>query len=242
MAHFRLAHYLALCGIASRKQCARLITAGKVMIEGRPANHIDLVDDTCPVELVVNGNRVPAPANKQYWIYHKPVGVNCNLLVDDPHSLVHQLPSEVRLFPVGRLDKDSRGLLLLTNDGQFNQQLMHPKFHYPKTYHVQLERSFNPNFITQMATGVSYKNVTTQACKVSALTSNLQGSTTDRFEICLTQGMNRQIRRMAKALGYRVIDLHRVAIGGEEFADVTENKMRPLSAAELSALQALAKP
>ncbi|NKF49312.1 pseudouridine synthase [Shewanella sp. WXL01] len=238
MTQYRLAHYLAMCGVASRKNSSKLITEGRVKIDGRLANHTDKVDDAQVPDIYVDDIAVDKPEAKQYWIYHKPVGIDCNLDAQRQASLIHHLPEDVRLFSVGRLDKDSRGLLLLTNDGQFNQQLMHPEFHYPKTYHVTVEHEFDAEFIHKMATGVSYKDVTTKPCKVSAIG---EIGSTRQFEICLTQGMNRQIRRMAKALGYYVCDLQRVAIGELIFADVNEGEMRQLTNDELASLRSLTK-
>ena len=166
-----------------------------------------------------------------------------------PFSLLHLLPTTPRLYPVGRLDKDSRGLLLLTNDGELTHKLMHPSFAHSKTYHVQLERAFTDEFIKLMASGVKYKEVDTLPCKVRRLSE-------DKFEIVLIQGLNRQIRRMSSALGYKVIDLQRVALMTLSLETVSEDncteskaatntlntlpegEMRPLTPTEITTLKA----
>ncbi|MCL1057464.1 RNA pseudouridine synthase [Shewanella gelidimarina] len=235
----RLAKYLALTGCCSRRAATRLIRDGHVMIDNRLANHIDTVTllDTpdgqrCQEQLLVNGKLIAAVEAKAYWLFHKAVGTDSRLLADLHNSLLHLLPESPRLYPVGRLDKDSRGLLMLTNDGELAHQLMHPHFGHCKTYHVTVDRHFSDEFLLQMAAGVSYKDVTTLPCNMSRLTD-------DSYQIVLTQGLNRQIRRMSQALGYKVIDLKRVSIQSLSLADLAEGKMRQLTEAELSQLKAI---
>ncbi|MCL2912501.1 pseudouridine synthase [Shewanella corallii] len=230
----RLAHYLAQCGVGSRRQCQRLITEGRVSFQGRVANHTDRLTLSCPQELMVDNQPIPGFEPKTSWLFHKPVGIDCRLQAHDPSSLLHRLPDSPRLYPVGRLDKDSRGLLLLTNHGDLTQRLMHPDFGHTKTYHVTVDRPFDQTFTQMMSAGVSYGEVTTLPCECRALDPN-------RFEIILNQGLNRQIRRMCKALGYRVIDLKRIEIMGQSLMDaqgieLEEGKMRPLTDSELTAL------
>ncbi|RTR31591.1 pseudouridine synthase [Shewanella atlantica] len=236
-ATIRLAKYLALTGLCSRRTATRYIRDGLITIDGRLANHIDTVTliETpdgafCRESLLFEGIAVAGIEPKQYWILNKSVGTDCRLLPCDPDSLVHLLPESPRLYPVGRLDKDSRGLLLLTNDGELTQKLMHPDFGHTKTYRVRVDRPYEDEFLHQMAQGVSYKDVTTLACKMSRLSA-------DRFEIVLTQGLNRQIRRMSQALGYKVIDLKRIKIQSLELGTLNEGEMRPLTEAEISTLR-----
>jgi len=233
----RLAKYLSLTGCCSRRAATRLIRDGQVMIDERLANHIDTVTllDTadgmrCQEQIFVNGKLIAAVEAKAYWLFNKAVGTDSRLLAHLPNSLLHLLPESPRLYPVGRLDKDSRGLLILTNDGELTHQLMHPDFGHSKTYRVKVDRMFNDDFLLQMAAGVSYKDVTTLPCKMSRIAD-------DSYQIILTQGLNRQIRRMSQALGYKVIDLKRVSIQSLGLGDLAEGKMRPLSAVELSQLQ-----
>ncbi len=234
----RLAKYLALTGYCSRRAATRLIRDGHVMFNDRLANHIDSVTliDTpdgqdCLEKIVVDGERLTVVEAKAYWLFNKAVGTDSRLLADLPNSLLHLLPATPRLYPVGRLDKDSRGLLLLTNDGELTHRLMHPDFGHSKTYHVRVNRDFDDEFLQRMAAGVSYKEVTTLPCTITRLAP-------DRYQITLTQGLNRQIRRMSQALGYKVIDLKRVSIQSLQLGDLTEGKMRPLSTVELADLLA----
>ncbi|GGB54084.1 pseudouridine synthase [Shewanella inventionis] len=232
MALVRISHYLALCGVASRRQSARLIDAGRVTINQHLATHTERVDPLLDLNICVDGQPILAQQEKQYWLYHKPVGVDCRLLINDPSSLIHVLPHSPRLYPAGRLDKDSRGLLLLTNDGELTQALMHPDFHHTKTYVVQVDKPLTSQFLNDMARGVSYGKVQTRPCSISLINPTT-------FEIVLTQGLNRQIRRMCQALGFKVIDLLRTKLMTVCLDDLPEKTMRPVSAAELLSLQQL---
>ncbi|WP_164839192.1 RNA pseudouridine synthase [Shewanella livingstonensis] len=231
----RLSHYLAVCGVASRRQAARLIDTGRVSINDQLGVHTDRVDLFEMVTILVDGKPILPVQAKQYFIYHKPVGIDCRLLAGDPHSLLHVLPDFPRLYPAGRLDKDSRGLLLLTNDGQLTQALMHPDFYHPKTYVVQVDKPVCADFLLMMAQGVQYADVQTRPCDIRPLSLSVNE---DRFEIVLTQGLNRQIRRMCQALGYKVIDLLRIKLLDVCLDELAEKTLRPLTAAELLSLKA----
>ena len=236
----RLAKYLAQCGIGSRREACRLLEAGRITLNGHIARHTDPIhlDESlnCLDNIELDGTPIIQTETLAYWMFNKAVGTDCRLLEQDETSLIHLLPKTQRLYPVGRLDKDSRGLLLLTNDGELTHKLMHPSFAHSKTYHVRLDRPFDDDFVEQMASGVRYKDVQTLPCQVRSLSS-------DSFEIVLTQGLNRQIRRMSKALGYRVIDLERIAImtlNLRELAlgEIQEGQMRPLTESEIAELKA----
>ncbi|QYJ81835.1 pseudouridine synthase [Shewanella aegiceratis] len=233
----RLAQYLALTGYCSRRAASRLIRDGRVSLGDRLAKHTDSIElietpagTQASLSVCVDGEPLPPIADKAYWIFNKAVGTDCRLLAEDTASLIHLLPQQPRLYPVGRLDKDSRGLLLLTNDGELTQKLMHPSFAHHKRYHVRLDRPFDDDFVVQMAAGVSYKDITTLPCQVTRLGP-------DSFEIILTQGLNRQIRRMSQALGHKVIDLERVAIESLTLDELPEGEMRPLTTQEIAALK-----
>ncbi|GAB2922849.1 pseudouridine synthase [Rheinheimera gaetbuli] len=231
----RLAKWIAHCGWCSRRAAERLISAGVVSINGKPGKHTDLVGETDQIS--IGQQPLPVAAQRQYWLYHKPIGVDCNNRPDDPASLYHvlmQLPQ--RLFAVGRLDKDSSGLLLLTNDGILSQQLMHPDHYHNKTYIVDTDKAINTAFVQQMAAGVSWtlgtKSYSSRPCQVSA-------SGAAQFQIVLTEGQHRQIRYMCKTLGYRVTSLKRVALGTLQLADLPSGAYRPLTPSELTGLQRL---
>ncbi|MDP2633417.1 MAG: pseudouridine synthase [Pseudoalteromonas sp.] len=207
----RLAKYIAHAGVCSRKQASRLIDEGVVIVNHRAANHIDHVDDNDHV--TVNGVRVQGKAQRVYYAYHKPVGIDCKLNQTDPSSLIHHLPPATRVYPIGRLDKDSRGLLILTNDGEFCNQLIHPDFHQPKRYIVTVDKPLDENFCYKMAHGVPVDKHITLPCTVEQIAPC-------QFSIILKQGLNRQIRKMAHYCGYRVIDLYREQISSLNLASL----------------------
>lgn len=233
----RLAKWIAQNGYCSRRSAKRLISNAQVSCNGRLALHTDLVNHTDII--LIDGVALPPMPQRQYWLYHKPVGIDCNNRPHDPASLYHLLKTlPERVFAVGRLDKDSSGLLLLTNDGELSQQLMHPDFYHEKTYLVETDKPLTAEFITAMAAGVSWqlgeKRYQSRPCQVSANTSQ-------QFTITLTQGLHRQIRYMCKALGYRVTTLKRVRLHNLILAQLPVGELRQLSIEELTQLRTLSK-
>ncbi len=216
MTPIRLAKFIAMAGICSRKQASRLIDQGQVRVNHRPANHIDHV--TLDDEVSVAGKVIQSLPKKRLFAYHKPVGIDCKLKPDDPNSLIHQLPSDVRLFPLGRLDKDSRGLLLLSNDGDLSHQLMHSDTHVSKTYLITTFKPFEDDLLTFLSQGVPLKEGATRPCHTKRVSPT-------QFEIVLTQGWKRQIRRMVKAGGHHVKDLLRKQIGAYQLGDLPAGSM-----------------
>jgi pseudouridine synthase len=214
----RLAKYLADHGLCSRRAASRLIDEGRVLVNQRPANHIDHVDEDDSIQ--VDGQPFRAVAEKHYLLYHKPVGIDCNLNPEKADSLYHLLQQfPMRLFPVGRLDKDSCGLVLLTNDGELTQRLLHPDFYHEKTYQVRVDIALTTQALAQLASGVSWTvgphTYQSRPCQVTQLSSN-------RFEIVLTQGLNRQIRYMCRSVGLKVVQLKRIQLAQFSLADLAE--------------------
>ncbi len=232
----RLNQALAYSGLCSRKAAARLIATGQVLVNQQlqPHHYIVKAGD----HIRVAGQPLPVPPARQYWLYHKPVGIDCNVKLDDPQSiaqLLAQLP--LRLFPLGRLDKDSSGLLLLSNDGALSQQLMHAAAGQQKHYLVSVDQSVQPQQLQQLCTGVQWQvgphRYHSKPCQVT-----LQGS--NQLGFVLTEGQNRQIRYMCRAVGLRVITLHRFGIHDLRLSSTdVEGVCRPLTAAELQQLHVL---
>jgi pseudouridine synthase len=214
----RLAKYLADHGLCSRRAASRLIDEGRVLVNQRPANHIDHVDEDDSIQ--VDGQPFRAVAEKHYLLYHKPVGIDCNLNPEKADSLYHLLQQfPMRLFPVGRLDKDSCGLVLLTNDGELTQRLLHPDFYHEKTYQVRVDIALTTQALAQLASGVSWtvgpNTYQSRPCQVTQLSSN-------RFEIVLTQGLNRQIRYMCRSVGLKVVQLKRIQLAQFKLGELPE--------------------
>lgn len=228
-----------MAGHCSRRQASRLIDDNQVIVNDQPAGHLTFV---CAKDsVVVQGKLLSQPSTFQYFIYHKPVGIDCNLQPQDPDSLIHVLAqlSDERLFPVGRLDKDSCGLLLLTNDGTLTNQLLSPEFKQPKCYQVTVTPSFSnlekgnvtltADFISQMNKPITIKGKRTGPCDIT-LIDDLS------FEISLTQGLNRQIRRMCGNQGFTVTHLKRVSFAGVMLGDFKEGECRELDRHEVDGL------
>lgn len=214
----RLAKYLAEHGLCSRRAASRLIDEGRVLVNDRPANHIDHVDAEDSIQ--VDGQPFVAATEKHYVLYHKPVGIDCNLNPEKADSLYHVLQQfPLRLFPVGRLDKDSCGLVLLTNDGELAQRLLHPDFFHEKTYQVTVDKTLTEQALAQLASGVSWTvgphHYQSRPCQVTQCSEH-------SFEIVLTQGLNRQIRYMCRTQGLKVLQLKRVRLAQFQLGDLAE--------------------
>jgi 16S rRNA pseudouridine516 synthase len=221
----RLAKYLADHGLCSRRAASRLIDEGRVWVNHRPANHIDHVD--ADDLILVDQQPFAAITEKHYLLYHKPVGIDCNLNPEKADSLYHLLQQfPMRLFPVGRLDKDSCGLVLLTNDGELAQRLLHPDFYHEKTYQVIVDKALTAQALEQLASGVSWTvgphSYQSRPCQVTQLSA-------DSFEIVLTQGLNRQIRYMCRTQGFKVLQLKRIQLAQFSLADLAAGCFQTIS-------------
>jgi pseudouridine synthase len=234
----RLAKFLSQAGICSRRQAGRLIDAGLVSVDGTIAGQLTFVAGH--EHIVADGQTAQFPSQFEYLIYNKPIGVDCVFDESDPSSIINHLPLPNRLFPVGRLDKDSHGLLLLTNHGDLCHRLLSPAHLHQKRYWVTVEPhhkvadlalNTSAKFIKAISNGVEIKGQITKPCVVTLLGTN-------RFEITLIQGLNRQIRRMALTQGYKVVDLQRVGIVNLLLGDLPVGQSRPLTATELNELMA----
>lgn len=220
----RLNQAVAASGLCSRKAAARLISAGQVLVNQQPHPHHYLIK--AGDVIVVNGQELAPPPPRQYWIYHKPVGIDCNLNAQDPASLYHilqQLP--VRLFPFGRLDKDSSGLLILSNDGELAQRLMHNSSAHTKHYEVTVAQPITAQQLMSLATGVQWvvgpHRYIAKPCPVTAINAQ-------QFRIILTEGQNRQIRYMCRSVGLKVIGLKRLQIN-QLVLNEAVGELRPLT-------------
>lgn len=228
----RLNQALAQSGLCSRKAAARLISEHRVTVNGLQQPHHYQVKSGDII--LLDGKPLPTPAALQYWLYHKPVGIDCNLnsKQDSLKQLLDSLP--LRLFPLGRLDKDSCGLLLLSNDGALAQRLMHPTFAHQKSYQVTVDKPLQDLMLQRLAQGLTYQvgphQYQTLPCQVQRLAEH-------SFQVSLTQGLNRQIRYMCREVGLKVLHLKRTHINQLALGDLAEGKLRQLTSAELQLLQ-----
>ncbi len=226
----RLNKYLASCGVCSRRDADRLISDGRVKVNGSVAS---MGTKVLPGDLVeVNGKRLSGQEEKRVLAFYKPVGVTCS--ERDRHAeklIMDMIKYPVRVTYAGRLDKDSEGLLILTNDGELIDAMMRGANAHEKEYVVKVDKEITDEFLEEMAKGVYLKELerTTRPCILEK-----QGKYT--FKIVLTQGLNRQIRRMCKALGFEVKTLKRVRVMNIKLEGLIPGKYREIKGEELDEL------
>ncbi|MBE2180617.1 MAG: rRNA pseudouridine synthase [Chthoniobacterales bacterium] len=230
----RLNRYLALCGLGSRRACEEIILAGSVRLNGRPVR--DLATQVAPGDTVVARGRVVQPACHRYVVLHKPVRCLSSRVSQGGKPTVYDLlPRELGNLPhVGRLDAESEGLLLFTNDGALAQAITHPSRHVEKEYEVILDRSFDPSHAAKLLKGIYLEEGRAKAAHVHIEAPN-------HLRVVLTQGINRQVRRMFAALGYKVRRLTRTRLGPLKLGRLPRGSWRELTAREVSSLQEAAR-
>ena len=227
---YRLNKYLSDAGVCSRRAADAAIEAGDVMVNGQPAQMGMKVSSADTV--LFKGKPVSKVGKKQVLIaYNKPAGIVCTAEKREKNNIVDHLNYPERIYPIGRLDKDSTGLLLLTNQGDLVNKIMRAVNAHEKEYIVTTDKEITADFIKRMSAGVylTELDTTTRKCQVTKLGPN-------KFKIILTQGLNRQIRRMCQELGYRVRTLKRVRIMNIELGDLKEDTYRDVTPAELKKL------
>jgi 23S rRNA pseudouridine2604 synthase/16S rRNA pseudouridine516 synthase len=228
----RINKFISATGYCPRKKADALIKAQRVTLNGAtcrlgtpvmPSDQVK-VDN---IELSHDQYTEKVPV---YLAYHKPPGVTCSAAPSVDNNIVQAVPHEQRIFPIGRLDKASEGLLLLTSDGDIVNKILRSENAHDKEYIVEVDRPLTPGFAKKMSTGVSILDTVTKPCTVELLA-------TRTFRIILHQGLNRQIRRMCKALGYNVTRLTRVRIMNITLSDIEPGSWRYLSQEELHQLK-----
>jgi len=228
----RINKFLSEVGYCSRRRADRLIEEGKVTINGKIPELGTKVEVGDQVE--VEGQRIEKSKKQEniYLAFNKPVGIVCT--TDrrvEPNNIVDFIKYPKRIFPIGRLDKSSEGLILLTNDGDIVNKILRARNNHEKEYIVMVNRPINTEFIKSMSNGVQILDTVTKKCIVVKLGPK-------QFKIILTQGLNRQIRRMCESLGYRVLSLKRVRIMNIKL-DIPTGKYRELVKKELLELKFL---
>lgn len=223
----RINKYLSSHGICSRRQADRLIEEGKVKVDGKV---VDL--GFCVVEgqaVEVDGVRVTERPEPLYFKYFKPKGVVCTTADFDKHNIVDAIGYEERIYPVGRLDKDSTGLILLTNDGSIVNPILKASNVHEKEYEVEVRNRIPEDALDRMRRGVEILDTVTRPCIIRRT-----GPKT--FRIIITQGLNRQIRRMCEAVGHEVVKLHRIRILDIPIGDLKEGELRALTSEEIRSI------
>ncbi len=226
MGTIRINKYLADKGLSTRRGADALIEAGKVFVNGRKAVIGEQVDETDKVEL-----KGAAKTTYRYILYYKPRGVITHSPGEGEVDIRMRLKKDFNiegLFPVGRIDKDSEGLMLLTNDGRVTKRLLDPEKDHEKEYRVIVDKRVTGSFLRKLAHGVNIEGYTTKPAVTEADSRNEHA-----FSLTLTEGKKHQIRRMCAALGYQVERLIRTRILGFSLRPITEGKYRALSAREI---------
>lgn len=225
----RLNKYMAESGYCSRREADRLIEEGRVKIDGRVGA---LGDRVLPgMAVTVDGKPLSGEGEKVYILLNKPRGIVCTADPREPMNVVDYVGHPVRIFPVGRLDKDSEGLLLLTSDGEIVNRMLRAAGGHEKEYEVTIDRPVTAEFAKKMMAGVPILDTVTLPCK-------LRRTGERSFNIVLVQGLNRQIRRMCEALGANVTHLRRVRIMNLRLGRLQPGQWRELTRDELDALLA----
>lgn len=228
----RLNKYLSDVGVCSRREADRLTEAGKIMIDGHKAL---LGEKVCgEEEILVNGKPVKDKDEKVVLAYYKPVGIVCSTKNQgkEKNNIVDAVHYPVRVYPAGRLDKDSEGLIFLTNDGEMVNKIMRAGNYHEKEYVVTVNRPVTDDFLKKMGGGVRIPAGMTRPCKIE--------KTGEReFRIILTQGMNRQIRYMCEAFQYQVVTLKRIRIMNVTLGNLKEGEYRKVTEAERREMERL---
>jgi len=228
----RINKYLSEVGYCSRRRADRLIEEGKVTINGKVPEIGTKVDDCDLVE--VEGKRIEKSTKQKkiYLAFNKPVGIVCTTNREvEPDNIIDFIKYPKRIFPIGRLDKWSEGLIFLTNDGDIVNKILRARNNHEKEYIVSVNRPINKEFIQSMSNGIEILETITKNCFVKQIGAK-------KFKIILTEGLNRQIRRMCESLGYRVQSLKRVRIMNIKL-DLPVGKYREFTKKELFELDKL---
>lgn len=229
----RLNKYLSGTGICSRREADKWIEAGRVTCNGAIASIGTRVSDADEVRL--DGKLVGRKKPPVYIALNKPVGITCTTESHVPGNIVDFVHYPERIFPIGRLDKDSEGLILLTNDGDIVNEILRSENNHEKEYIVTVDRPITDLSLKMMADGVRIMGELTKPCRVSRISDAV-------FRIVLTQGLNRQIRRMCSALGYKAVRLRRVRIINIDLGALKPGEWRELTESEVKRLKSRTSP
>ncbi len=228
----RLNKYLSEAGVCSRREADRLIESGKVTVDGKRAETGMKISEG---QVVCVGKKRVEPKDEMVLLaVNKPVGIVCTEEKKEKNNIIQFLKYPTRITYIGRLDKDSEGLLLMTNNGDIINKMMRAGNEHEKEYKVTVDKPITEEFIEKMANGVPILDTVTRKCKVEKIGKY-------KFRIILTQGLNRQIRRMCEYLGYKVTNLKRVRVMNIELGNLKSGEYRKVTEEEIAKLYELIK-
>lgn len=231
----RLQKYMAHAGLASRRVCEDILRAGRVTVNGKPAT-LGMVVDPARDKVLVDGRPIGRPERKRYLILHKPAGYVTTVRDQFKRKTVMDLIKGVpeRIYPVGRLDYDTEGLLILTNDGKLANRIMHPRYELEKVYLVTVKGQITLTALRQLRRGVELSDGKTAPARVELLMNDGNSS---MIRMAISEGRNRQVRRMCEAVGFPVVRLVRIAVGPIKLGKLKSGEFRDLTPAEISKLK-----
>jgi 23S rRNA pseudouridine2605 synthase len=232
----RINRILSEAGLASRRGADELISSGRIMLNGKILRELGEKAEWGKDSIKLDGKEIPKPEEKVYLILNKPFGYVCTLNDPQGRPIVTDLLKDIpqRVYPVGRLDFDSMGLLLMTNDGDFSFQMTHPRFHLPRTYKVTVQGLVTEKDIYTMTSGMALEDGPIRASNAALLGRQGEKSL---VRLTITQGRNRIVRRMIEALGYSVVHLVRIGFGNLELGNLKVGKYRHLEPIEIKELR-----
>ncbi|MFC1570339.1 pseudouridine synthase [Candidatus Omnitrophota bacterium] len=238
----RLQTILSHAGVASRRHAGKIIEEGKVKVNGNLVTEKGFRVDPEKDKVTVSGKPVGGAEKKHYFLFNKPEGVISTAIDTHDRKKVVDFFKKVdaRLYPVGRLDKDTTGLMIITNDGSFAQKLSHPSFEVEKEYTVTVKGRLTEKNMRKMMGGIRVEGEITSPCKVKRLESPPGGDSS--YRVILHEGRKRQIRKMFKAVGFNVESLERTKYAGLTLDGLKRGAARPLTEKEVDKLKSLGKP
>lgn len=230
MESISLNKFISDTGICSRREADKFIEAGRVLLNGVVAIKGNRVEEGDQV--LLDGKPLRQNPKRIYIAFHKPPGLTCTTDLRDKSNVISYINHPQRIFPIGRLDKDSEGLIFLTNDGDIVNKILRSRNGHEKEYIVVVDKPLAPDFVQRMSNGIPILGTTTKKCKVEQKGRSI-------FRIVLTQGLNRQIRRMCEYLGYDVVKLKRIRIMSIKLDDLAPGKWRYFTEAEMGEIEEL---
>ena len=232
----RINRILSLAGLASRRKADELIKAGRIRLNGRVLREPGTRAIWGIDSIKVDGEEIPEPFERVYLMLNKPFGYICSLSDPAERPIVSDLLKDIkeRVYPVGRLDFDTLGLLLLTNDGEWAHRLTHPRYHVPRTYKLTLGENITDKALDRLRRGIRLEDGPTGPCKVTPIRRDEQKSI---IRMTITMGRSRMLRRMLDAVGYKVIHLIRTGFGSLELGDLKIGDYRHLESHEIQAMK-----
>jgi 23S rRNA pseudouridine2605 synthase len=233
----RLNKIIASSGISSRRRADELISSGRVVVNGRIVTKAGSKAVWGLDTILVDGQRLPGPPKKAYVLLNKPFGYVCTLHDPQGRPIVLDLLGDLkeRVYPVGRLDFDTQGLLILTNDGELAFRLMHPRFGVPRTYKALVEGTIEPQSVKKLRKGIMLDDGLTNPARVRMLEG---GQGRSLLRITVSEGRSREIRRMLEAVGHKTIQLRRTGYGNLSLGTLKVGKYRHLTEEEVESLRA----